>query len=493
MPWPDVTDFTGAIQRPSSCFDDSALRSGKVKENRKGLPLMWSGGFATVYQISGSSGDHAVRCFTNQVKDQQQRYARLSNYLRREKPPGFVGFKYLPNGIAVKGERYPIVKMDWVNGLTLDQYVENNLNHPDTLKRIAGKWLETATELQQRDIAHNDLQHGNVMVLQDGSIHLVDYDGIFLPYFRGSPSPELGHLHYQHPRRTANDYDGWVDNFPALVIYLSLLALSSKPGLWQRFYNQKNLLFTKSDYENPANSQCFQALKSIPDKTVQELAAYLEDCCTRPVAQVKTLASILQTVPPIQIVPPIPPSSTYLQLLQGRQSDEAKLQAAETRLQAAQAELQAFRNQAAVEKVNADRELNEERVLRRDAESDKAAAEAKLQTTQAEMQALRNQAAVEKANADRELNEERVLRRDAESDKAESNRILQDVQAELEDAKAELRRCPECNRFNWGKLIYCDNEECAAELKPEYQTCAFCDQETPVNARYCPDCGRRLA
>ena len=125
----------------------------------------------------------------------------------------------------------------------------------------------------------------------------MDYDGIFLPNFRGEPSPELGHQHYQHPNRTTDDYDDQVDNFPALVIYLSLLSLSYDPGLWRRFYTQENLLLSKSDYADPANSECFNALKGSLGATVRYLARYQEECCALPVNQVPELEKYFARCP----------------------------------------------------------------------------------------------------------------------------------------------------------------------------------------------------
>lgn len=316
MPWPSVTDFTEAIQQPNLCFEGSELAQGRPTFHpTRGTPLVYSGNFAAVYPVTSGSRKYAVRCFTSQVEDHQQHYEHLSQYLDSTRPPGFVDFQYQPNGIRIKGEWYPIVRMDWVNGQTLDRYVESQLNDSAALKRIAGKWRETAVALQNHHIAHNDLQHGNVMVQQDGSIRLVDYDGAFLPDFRGSSSPEEGHKNYQHPGRSFKDYDTYVDNFPALVIYLSLLALAATPGLWKSYYNQDNLLITQKDLAAPGDSELFHTLKNNQDPNVAALAAKLEECCNLPVAQVPTLDAILQ--PPLASSQP--PASYRDELLRRRQ------------------------------------------------------------------------------------------------------------------------------------------------------------------------------
>ena len=143
------------------------------------------------------------------------------------------------------------------------------------------------------------------MVQADGRIRLVDYDGMFLPQFRGERSPELGHKNFQHPLRTAEDYDAYVDNFPSLVVYASLIALASDPGLWD-FYNDDNLVFTRSDYADPGQSSLFDRLKKSSDRTVAKLAERLEECCTLPVEDVPDLEAILRDIPPSPAPSPTP-------------------------------------------------------------------------------------------------------------------------------------------------------------------------------------------
>ena len=269
------------------------------------MPVVASGQFACVYKVSTGNREVAVRCFTREVKDQQERYGWLHDYLQAVRPPSFVRFQYLEQGILVKGQWYPIVRMDWARGEPLNRFIQNNLDRPDAIAEVASLWRGELAALRELKIAHNDLQHGNVMVEDDGRLHLVDYDGIFLPRFQGESSPEIGHKNYQHPQRAAENYDDQIDNFPALVIYLSLLALRSDQSLWDRFYNDDNLLLTQRDYADPKNSECLQTLKQSPDAQIKALATRLEEYCALPVQQVPDLESALRGEP----AAPSPPRS----------------------------------------------------------------------------------------------------------------------------------------------------------------------------------------
>ena len=312
MPWPSITDFTEAVQNPDLCFRGTDLETGQVAPNRRGLPLVYSGAFACVYQVSVADRTYAVRCFTREVSDQDARYGDLSNYLNNVAfPQSFVNFEYLEHGIRIKGDWYPIVKMDWVDGEQLSGFVGSRLDQPDTLRRLATEWRGgPPASMRGLRIAHNDLQHGNVMVQADGSIRLVDYDGMFLSGFRGERSPELGHKNYQHPQRSAEHYDENVDNFPSLVIYLSLLAVAADAGLWD-FHDEDNLILTRKDYADPGSSEVFGRLKRSSDPTVAKLAERLEEFCGVPLEVVPDLETVLQDVPPsvAPAHPPAPPPS----------------------------------------------------------------------------------------------------------------------------------------------------------------------------------------
>ena len=299
MSWPGITDFSEAVQNPGICFAGTELEGGTVAVNQRGMPLVYSGSFASVYSVSVNGGAYAVRCFTREVKDQQTRYNQLSDYLINVLPPSFVHFEFVEEGINLKGDWYPIVKMEWVEGAVLSAFVDAKLDEPDALRRVAAQWRGgTTASLRGLRIAHNDLQHGNVMVQANGNIRLVDYDGMFLPQFRGERSPELGHKNYQHPQRSAADYDDYVDNFPTLVVYLSLLAVAAEPDLWS-FYNDDNLIFTAKDYADPGKSEVFKRLKQSGDPAVVELTKRLAEYCgLADVAKVPDLETILQGTPP---------------------------------------------------------------------------------------------------------------------------------------------------------------------------------------------------
>ncbi len=187
-----------------------------------------------------------------------------------------VDFKYRDGEIRVAGKPYPVVEMDWVEGQPLHLWVEQHLHSPYDLVTLAAIWLRALKDLQARGMAHGDLSSDNCLVIWH-KLTLIDYDGFFIPKLAGSNPGEAGNPHFQHPDRKGY-YALNMDAFPALVIYLSLLALAADDSLW-RFHNGKNLIFTAEDYVSPRKTSLWRALAESPDKRIAPLLIALEDMC----------------------------------------------------------------------------------------------------------------------------------------------------------------------------------------------------------------------
>ncbi len=297
MNWPLASDYQDAVQNPKQCFQDPQLQGGQVTLNRLGLPRVASGMFASVYEMRNGEHRWAVRCFLRPSADQRERYAALSAYLSQIKMPGMVGFAYEPQGIRVRGQWYPIVKMDWVEGVTLHTYISKHLEEPDTLRRLARQWRKLLADLRHNGIAHADLQHGNVLVTPNGELRLVDYDGLFVPSLRGQASHELGHPNYQHPQRAAESYNANLDNFAALVIYTSLVALIYDPRLWETFHTGENLLFSATDFKAPQKSDIFKRLYQSGEPLVRKLSQKLAEACEGVIWRVPDFAETVASLP----------------------------------------------------------------------------------------------------------------------------------------------------------------------------------------------------
>jgi formylglycine-generating enzyme required for sulfatase activity len=260
-----------------------------------------SGNFADVYELRCPDGGRwAVKCFTREVPGLSERYQEISRHLAQARLPFAVDFHYLEQGIRVAGRCYPVLKMDWVEGLLLNDFVRQYLDRPAMLEALADLWVRLARRLRRAGVAHGDLQHGNVLLVpgrdeQHLALRLIDYDGMFVPALSGAPSGEVGHPAYQHPQRLREStYNADVDRFPLLVIYCAIRALivGGRP-LWDRYDNGDNLLFREQDLRSPRDSALFRELVRLDAPDVKQLADQLSRAVYKPLDQAPLLEDLI--------------------------------------------------------------------------------------------------------------------------------------------------------------------------------------------------------
>jgi hypothetical protein len=307
MPSPLSQDYNEAIQDPILCFADEELRAGQVVTNSLGLPMPRSGNFADVYQVRSpdNSRSWAVKCFTREVPGQRERYAAISAHLNQVRLPFAVEFKYLKDGIRVAGRWYPVLKMDWIEGFLLNEFVRQHLDRPAMLEALANLWTRLAGRLRRAGMSHGDLQHGNVLLVPGRdekhlAIKLIDYDGMFVPALASLPSGEVGHPAYQHPQRLREaTYSADVDRFPLLVVFVGIRALMvGGRALWDRFDNGDNLLFRRQDLAVPTKSALFAELLKLNEPSLRVLVETLIDAARKPLADTPLMDGA-RSIPPV--------------------------------------------------------------------------------------------------------------------------------------------------------------------------------------------------
>jgi pimeloyl-ACP methyl ester carboxylesterase len=213
-----------------------------------------------------------------------------------------VEFHFQEEGICIRGQWHPLVKMHWVEGFRLNEFVREHLNKPVILDRLAQLWLRLAQELRDAGMAHGDLQHGNVLLVpahKGGSLSLklIDYDGMFVPALADRPSGEYGHPNYQHPRRQPESgYNREMDRFSHLLIYTALRCVRvGGEELWQRYDNQENLLFREEDLLRPSKSPLLHELWKISDREARGLVGHLLLGSQGPLESVPTLDELVDS------------------------------------------------------------------------------------------------------------------------------------------------------------------------------------------------------
>ena len=145
---------------------------------------------------------------------------------------------------------FPVLLMDWVEGVTLDKYVHQHISDKYALQLITYQFCRMAAWLMSQPFAHGDLKPDNILVTEDGALVLVDYDGMYVPAMQGQKARELGSPDYRHPLRTEDCFNEHIDDFPLALIGMSLKAIALDTSLLQNNAKSDSLLFSESDFQN---------------------------------------------------------------------------------------------------------------------------------------------------------------------------------------------------------------------------------------------------
>lgn len=272
------------------------------------------GGFAVVYKFRTRSGQwRALRCFRTLLnQDMQFRYERLGAYFRSHAPAISaitIDFTYYDTGILVKEQgqaskrTYPVIDMEWVDSLTLLEKVDELCQQRNSagLRQLKQQWLILLATLRRYSIAHGDLAGVNVMMRPDGHLVLIDYDGVYIPEFAGMNKVLLGQADYRHPQMSLRQFDEYMDDFSALVIYCALFALEVRPQLWEKYMQRDvhgrlldtSLLFSQRDYKDPQQSALFQELEQLDDVGLKAAIRDLKQACLLPVSNMRFPSHLL--------------------------------------------------------------------------------------------------------------------------------------------------------------------------------------------------------
>ncbi len=306
MTWPQAPDYVEVVQNLALAVRDEDLQRAIVINNSIGLPSTRCGSFATVFHLR--SPDHnaqwALKCFTRQVADLRRRYDAIGSHLKgHAKLPFMVDFRYLEEGILVRGRWYSVLKMDWVEGLRLDDFLDDCLkkdSFPTRLQTLSRMWVRLARMLREAQVGHGDLQHGNVILVplpeRNGfQLKLIDYDGMFVPALEDQSPGEIGHPAFQHPQRSvSNNYGVEVDHFSHLLIYWTLRCLSiGGRALWERYRGDDRLLIDQQDLHTPEGSRVLRELWRFSDPDIQSLTGHLILAVKSPLDRVPALSQLV--------------------------------------------------------------------------------------------------------------------------------------------------------------------------------------------------------
>ena len=267
MQYPLISEYLAAIREANDNLDKLSHLVPVL--DKYGEPYRSSGAFAVVFKMKDEQTGkcYALKCFTEEQEGRAEAYRQIAEELEYVDSSYITSVKYLEKELFVdsncENEEFPVLLMDWIEGETMETYVAANYTDTHAIAMLCYRFCKMAAWLRSQSFAHGDIKPDNIMVRPDGTLTLVDYDGMFVPAMKGQKSPTVGTKDFSHPLRTIDDFDETIDDFALASIALSLKAISLNPSLLDQYGASDRLLFSAADYTDLSKSKTFTALQGL--------------------------------------------------------------------------------------------------------------------------------------------------------------------------------------------------------------------------------------
>ena len=267
MQYPLISEYLAAIRDAHDNFDKLS-HLVPVLDNY-GEPYRSSGAFAVVFKMKDEQTGkcYALKCFTEEQEGRAEAYRQIAEELEFVASPYITSVKYLEKELFVdsncEDDEFPVLLMDWIEGETMETYIADHYMDNYAMSMLCYRFCKMAAWLRSQPFAHGDIKPDNIMVRSDGTLTLVDYDGMFVPAMKGQKSPTIGTKDFSHPLRTIDDFDETIDDFALASMALSLKVISLNPSLLDEYGASDRLLFSAADYLDLSKSKTMTALQGL--------------------------------------------------------------------------------------------------------------------------------------------------------------------------------------------------------------------------------------
>ena len=280
---PEVFDYIQAIMSEENNF--SSLKNLHPVLDENGRPIFRRGNCSVVFKMQDSESKdyYALKCYTERLFGLEDIYRALEKELSFQSK-FIINFKYYSQELQVSTHLgtscFPVVLMDWIDGLTLDAYIKscfeeyNNgscISIEGILESLYDKFKEMASWLLSKSFAHGSINFNNI-ILKNNELCLIDYDNFYVSSMKGVKDRDIWAADYRHPIYKKHDCDSHIDDFSIIIILLSLKALSLNPKLFNSYGKKNGNLFTASDFTDVSQSKIVQEMcKLLHDVEFQKL------------------------------------------------------------------------------------------------------------------------------------------------------------------------------------------------------------------------------
>ena len=169
MNYPLISEYIEAIKSAEDNFEELSYLRPVLSND--GLPIMTSGNFAVVFKMKDEQNGklYAVKCFTKEQEERSESYKLIADELEFVSSNYLTPIRYLEKELFVDSGQtseteFPVLLMDWVDGIPMDKYIQKNINNQNALEMLAFRFSKLASWLLAQSFAHGDLKPDNILV-----------------------------------------------------------------------------------------------------------------------------------------------------------------------------------------------------------------------------------------------------------------------------------------------------------------------------------------
>lgn len=272
---PSAEEYINAISNYSDCF--RTLEHLKIiTENNRIIYARGANSVVFKMREEFTGKYYAIKCYTDVKYDIYDRLEIVKARLNIIESPYLVKMNIVYNELNINDNDfidegicyYPIVIMDWVDGVTLDNYIPESEKAKDDFGTLINKFKAMSSWLLEQGFCHGDISPKNIITTKDKNILLIDYDNVF---FSDEKAPvsinKMKDENFCNPCQSSINRNN-IDIFSLVSIMISLICeYESIPKTWEypwgrnHNYYGRISFFKKEDYTDLDKSNLFKRIE----------------------------------------------------------------------------------------------------------------------------------------------------------------------------------------------------------------------------------------
>lgn len=250
-----VREFNGTISSGIQCFK-TLKHLVPVRDDYENV-IYIKGTSSVIYKMEDKKTGklYAAKIFTDGV-DRSEKYSIIEDELKGLDCPYLLPVQYFEDEFFIENDSsvssfgsnivtYPVLLMEWIEGVSIGTYLQEAVDNYFMLEMIAYRFGQFVTWITLQPFSHGNIKAENIIVSEDGSFVLIDYDSFY--------APDMEKAGKKCSKKSSDD-------FPLLAILISLKVITICPGLILENKCKDYILFEENDFRDILNTKLIKIL-----------------------------------------------------------------------------------------------------------------------------------------------------------------------------------------------------------------------------------------